>query len=133
MGKNRYWMVNIWRTIWHCCSLSPKDNHFQVYQAADCTILHCQYSSFWNLTSNSNSSNGSSGQPKRDSKRLRQFKLYSLATFRMRPHKLLLDRCSGTVNDIVRRLTVKLQKEILHTHKDNVRIPYFDSSIKNTL
>ena len=57
--------------------------------------------------------------PPRDSRRVRQFKLYNLAQFKIRPHKLLVDRCSGTVNDIVRRLTVQLQKEIL-TQNDNV-------------
>ena len=62
-------------------------------------------------------------------------KLYSLATFKIRPHKLLLDRCSGTVSDIVRRLTVKMQKEINLTPKhecqenENLNVLFEDTTM----
>lgn len=42
----------------------------------------------------------------------RAFQLFNLGTFRVRCHKLSTGRCTGTISDLVRKLTVDLKSSV---------------------
>ena len=123
LGPTLHRLVNFWRALWyHRILLSQSDP------------IDCPEEPSDERTQSLKSSNVQ-GQSKSGVVFQLLSKLYSLATFKIRPHKLLLDRCSGTVSDIVRRLTVKMQKEINLTPKhecqenENLNVLFEDTTM----